>query len=159
MLFGNQERLAEGDGFMKEILNQVNHLIQVHETRNPFRIAAQEKIYIELEDYDMIKGFYINAFDKKFIYINRNLDEISRLIVCAHELGHAILHDANETAFLKEHTLFPVHSKTEREANYFAAVLILDDELDEDSYYKDGRQLDAKIFKKLIEIKNMYNYN
>ncbi|MGE7091255.1 ImmA/IrrE family metallo-endopeptidase [Lysinibacillus sp. NPDC048646] len=51
--------------------------------------------------------------------------------MCAHELGHAILHPDENTAFLKKNTLFST-DKIEIEANTFAVELLLPDELFKD---------------------------
>ncbi|WP_244961036.1 ImmA/IrrE family metallo-endopeptidase [Bacillus paramycoides] len=44
--------------------------------------------------------------------------------VCAHELGHAILHPDANTPFMRENTLFSTE-KIEVQANYFATKLLL----------------------------------
>lgn len=52
-----------------------------------------------------------------------------QFLVCAHELGHSVLHPNANTSFFKAHTLFSV-SKMETEANRFMIYLtISDDEL------------------------------
>jgi Zn-dependent peptidase ImmA (M78 family) len=48
--------------------------------------------------------------------------------VCAHELGHAVLHPKSNTPFLRANTLFSVE-KLELEANTFAVELLLPDEI------------------------------
>jgi Zn-dependent peptidase ImmA (M78 family) len=58
------------------------------------------------------------------IIINCDLDEWLKRYVCAHELGHAVLHPDINTGFLKKHTLFPI-GRFEREANEFAINLLL----------------------------------
>ena len=45
--------------------------------------------------------------------------------VCAHELGHAVLHTHANTPFLRKNTFFSV-DKLEIEANTFAALLLID---------------------------------
>ena len=49
-------------------------------------------------------------------------------VVVAHELGHALLHRKENCAFIKRHTLL-LTSGIEREANLFAAQLLIDDAL------------------------------
>jgi Zn-dependent peptidase ImmA (M78 family) len=51
-----------------------------------------------------------------------------RVYVCAHELGHAILHAKINTPYLSAYTLFSV-AKIERQANTFAVELLLPDDL------------------------------
>ncbi|MDQ0340231.1 Zn-dependent peptidase ImmA (M78 family) [Caldalkalibacillus uzonensis] len=48
--------------------------------------------------------------------------------VCAHELGHAVLHPELSTSFLRKHTLFSM-DKVEREANEFAVELLVPDQV------------------------------
>lgn len=48
--------------------------------------------------------------------------------VCAHELGHAVLHPRSNTPFLRANTLFSVE-KLEVEANTFAVELLLSDDV------------------------------
>lgn len=46
----------------------------------------------------------------------------------AHELGHAVLHPKENCAFMSRHTLL-LTSKIERQANLFAAYLLITDDL------------------------------
>lgn len=48
--------------------------------------------------------------------------------VCAHELGHVVLHPNVNTPFMKAHTLFSI-DKFEKEANTFAVELLMPDEI------------------------------
>ncbi|WP_153042900.1 ImmA/IrrE family metallo-endopeptidase [Clostridium coskatii] len=43
------------------------------------------------------KGFYIS------LIINFNLNEVEKVIVLAHELGHALLHYHRSTCFIREY--------------------------------------------------------
>ena len=49
-------------------------------------------------------------------------------VVIAHELGHALLHRKENCAFLQNHTLL-LTSGIEREANQFAAELLISDDM------------------------------
>lgn len=131
----------------------VNHLVKIHETRDPIKIAKYEGFYLDFQDYEEIKGYYFKVMKRKFIVINQNLDELGRSIVCAHELGHGLLHNIQETYFLKEYTYFPEHSRVEREANAFCAELILNNNFDLSCYYDDGKPLNKAILQKLVELK------
>ncbi len=57
------------------------------------------------------------------IVLNQELDEFWARFVCAHELGHIILHPHVNTAFLLRSTLFSV-DKIEKQANRFAIELL-----------------------------------
>ena len=138
---------------MDEVKNAVNRLVKLHGTRNPFTIARFEGYTVMYKDWTEIKGYYFKALKRRFIAVNQNLDELSRRIVCAHELGHGEMHDISKIRFLKERTLFPAHTKAEREANLFSAEMILDDSFELDFYFEDGQMPDMEIFNKLVEIK------
>jgi Zn-dependent peptidase ImmA (M78 family) len=49
-------------------------------------------------------------------------------MVCSHELGHAVLHPKSNILFLENHT-FCVKNRFEREANRFAAELLIPDDV------------------------------
>jgi Zn-dependent peptidase ImmA (M78 family) len=74
-----------------------------------------------------INGFYKYDRRNKYIFYNNNLNEELQRFVCAHELGHAILHPRSNTPFLRKNTLFSVE-KIEVEANTFAVELLLPDD-------------------------------
>ena len=61
------------------------------------------------------------------IYIDRELDEPEARWVCAHELGHALLHRGYNRIFMDQHTYFPVN-RYEIEADRFAVDLLYDDD-------------------------------
>jgi Zn-dependent peptidase ImmA (M78 family) len=74
------------------------------------------------------KGFFLSQSRKMAITINRDLSEKMQRIICAHELGHAVLH--RKGAGLKtfhDFILFDTVSHYEYEANLFAAELLLRD--------------------------------
>lgn len=59
---------------------------------------------------------------------NENVPEHLQAFVCAHELGHALLHRNINTPFLSKNTLFSI-DKIERQANTFAVELLLPDNI------------------------------
>ena len=62
-----------------------------------------------------------------FIHLNCELKSNWQRFVCAHELGHSILHPKANTPFLKANTLFSV-DRIEREANELAIELLIPDQ-------------------------------
>ncbi len=107
----------------------VENLMRKHNTNCPFELAARLNIHIiEWDLHEEIKGFYKYDRRNKYIVINQNLSEEWKRVVCAHELGHAILHTRLNTPFMRSNTLFSIN-KIEREANRFAAELLLSDEI------------------------------
>lgn len=114
---------------MDYVKNVVQHLIKKYKTNDPFELAEYLKIKIMYEDLgSRINGFYQSCPKIKIIHINNNLDYANRIIVCGHELGHAVLHSKLNIVFLQKHT-FCVKDRFEREANIFAAELLIPNEL------------------------------
>lgn len=105
-----------------DIKQFVRSLVSENGTFNPFEIAENKGIVIQMEPLGTIRGYYSKALRTKFIHINCDLDEYQQKFTCAHELGHALLHPDLSTPFLRESTLFSV-DKLEVEANRFAACL------------------------------------
>lgn len=103
-------------------------LIHKFQTNDPFIIAEKVGIITIFERLGNNLG-YFNKYKKfKMIHINQDITKFEQRFVCAHELGHAILHPNINTPFLKRCTLFSI-SKIEREANTFAVELLLPDYL------------------------------
>lgn len=95
---------------------------------DPFYIAKQMGIRILYHPLGATLGYCTTSRRSRFIILNQNCPEELLPFVCAHELGHSILHKGINTPFLKKNTLFSV-DKIEMEANTFAVELLLPDEL------------------------------
>lgn len=67
-----------------------------------------------------VNGFYHRYLDQDLIYINEALSEEEQFIVCAHELGHLVLH--KDINILDSPLTVP--SKLELQANAFALQLL-----------------------------------
>jgi len=117
-------------------------LIEKCRTRDPFEIA--ESIGVKLmyrNDFTALKGMYIVIERNRYMFINANLKERVRRIVCAHELGHDDLHQAfAKNKALQEFMLYDMATRPEYEANIFAGELLLDDD-EIFSMIKDGYDL------------------
>lgn len=109
------------------IQEEVKKLIKKHNSICPFEIARSLGVIIQYADLGDTLGFYLHDSRIKFININQYLHEILQRFVCAHELGHVILHPKANTPFLRRNTLFSV-DKIEVEANTFAVELLMPDE-------------------------------
>lgn len=103
-------------------------IAEKHETTNPFEIARRKNIIVLFEDLGNTLGFYNTYKRFKFIHINNQIDGNTQRFVCAHELGHALLHPKANTPFLRNKTFFSV-DRLEIEANTFAIELLLPDEM------------------------------
>ena len=75
-----------------------------------------------------IKGFYLYHCRKHVITINSDLPAIIQRIILAHELGHVILHKGSGIKCFQEISLFDESSLMEKEANLFAAEMLMTDE-------------------------------
>ena len=97
-------------------------------TNDPFIIAKRLGIEVLFREV-AIKGFTAQTVKipgyPAIISINDAYNEKSKRILCAHELGHALLHDESVNYFAV--TRKNVMSDVEREANLFAVALLLDD--------------------------------
>lgn len=106
-------------------------ILQLKENYNsscPFTLASYLNIIVLTWDlHPEINGYYKYDRRNQYIVINSNLSYAMQIVVCAHELGHAILHKYVNTPFMRKNTLLSV-GKIEREANLFAAELLIPDE-------------------------------
>lgn len=105
------------------INKKIQELINVYGTNCPFKLAKHLGITILYEDLGDTLGYFSKYFRMKFIHINQNMSEKKQQYACSHELGHAILHPDDNTAFLKKNTFFSTDKK-EIEANSFAVNLL-----------------------------------
>lgn len=109
------------------IKEKTNQLKKRYNTECPYEIASYLKIQVMQHDlHEEINGYYKYDRRNQYIVINDNLDQNLQRVVCAHELGHAILHKHVNTPFMRNNTFLSV-SKVEREANRFAAELLIPD--------------------------------
>lgn len=112
------------------ISKKVNIITRKFDTRDPFEICKYMDIHVHYKDLgNALKAYYFYQSRIKNIVINSRSGMIVRRILCAHELGHSVLHD--ELAAMRgfqELELFDEIVPTEYEANLFAAELIIPDE-------------------------------
>lgn len=106
-----------------EIKKIIHSLIKKYNTTDPFELCDYLKIKIEKEPLGKLKGYYYCHNRIKIIKINIDLNYFDSKKVCAHELGHAIMHSFLNTMFLCAHTSIIVN-KFENEANLFADLLM-----------------------------------
>lgn len=108
-----------------QISNIVNNVVSNYGTRNPFRICEKMGIKVKFVSYG--RAAILNS---ELIFINENYDEQSKFLLCAHELGHAILHHNDLCNHYDENSTLEKIKKDE-EANLFTAYLLLNEsELD-----------------------------
>lgn len=113
---------------MKEqIKKRVLSLVSQYHTQDPVELAESLNILVLFEDLGQIGGYYNTAYRQKMIHINHRLSDPMRKFTAEHELGHALLHPHMNTTFLRTNTYFSVDA-FERQANTFAAYLLISDE-------------------------------
>ena len=98
--------------------NTAIKLIDKYGTNCPFEIAERKGIMIIFESLGGSLGYYTCYKRIQSIHINDNIDETLQRFVCAHELGHSLLHKSENAPFLKKNTFFTTN-KNEVEANTF----------------------------------------
>jgi Zn-dependent peptidase ImmA (M78 family) len=116
---------------MDYISTVVKRLTEKHGTRNPEQLCRDLGIKIRDKDCGYsLKAYFVTIARIKNIVVNSRVGESLRLILLAHELGHAVLH--TELAALKgfqEFELFDSTVPAEYEANLFAAELLIEDDI------------------------------
>lgn len=97
-----------------------------HNTNNPFEIARERNIRILYVSMKTTFGFYVRYHRMQNIILNDELSDGMQQFVCAHELGHSILHADLNVPKLTRYTMFS-RDKFEIQANTFAVELLLPD--------------------------------
>ena len=112
----------------------------IYNTSNPYELCDSMGISVVLGDLPQsVNGFCINIKKRNIIYINQDLCETIQKEVCAHELGHILIHPECNLLFMMDKTLF-VTQKYENEADLFAAHLLID-ESDINSCIEEGTSI------------------
>lgn len=108
-----------------DIINLVGKLKKEYGTADPFGIS--EKMGIEIRYVPFLenpKGQFQDLLGYPVILLNESLkDSEERFYICAHELGHALFHKEISSYYVSTRNS---RSKSESEANCFAANLIAD---------------------------------
>ncbi|BFH16542.1 ImmA/IrrE family metallo-endopeptidase [Paenibacillus melissococcoides] len=99
-------------------------LAKKHKTNCPFKISENRGIHIVYKDLgNSTRGLYYSKLRHRYIVIHNKLCEDWQRLICAHELGHDVLHSGISHFWLDEHSFFNV-GKFERQANKFAVHLL-----------------------------------
>ena len=108
--------------------NRAQEIVRQVGSRDMQRIARELNIKVLYNDnFTNLLGMYFCKWRQRFIFLNSNLDDIWQNMVMAHEIGHDQLHrDLAKESQLHEFELFRLNSRTEYEANAFAAHLLMD---------------------------------
>ena len=116
--------------FDQKINRAIRYYTNLAGSSDPLEIAKSIGIGIAILPLGNIAGNYKLLKRKKWIFINDDIPISSTFfnIFVAHELGHAIFHRKENCAFIKKKTLL-LTSGIEREANIFAARLLITDDM------------------------------
>lgn len=112
--------------------NETQQLKDKYLTADPMDIIQQLGVIVRYcYNFQQLKGFYTISDGYDYIVINGNLDQRMQDVVAAHELGHYVKHQhLAENGPLYDVLMYSTFSAAEREANEFAAnLLITDDEM------------------------------
>ena len=111
---------------MERIKEASYQLIYDYNTRCPYELAASLGIELYEHNLQHNRGFALNIKDRKIIGVYSELPEQEKRAVIAHEIGHLELHPGYGHFFMHDHTGFLL-GREEREAEIFAAALLLDE--------------------------------
>lgn len=113
---------------MVDIKKLANKIANQYHSRDPFEIIKGLNIILVFVPLVGVKGFYQHFQRNNIIYIDESLTYREKQLVCAHELGHMLLHKKSNTLFMDAYTGFNME-KYELEANKFAVELLVSDEI------------------------------
>lgn len=122
------------------VYRQVQALIRRWGTRDPAGLAADMGLLVyDCPAFSQLLGMYTYRWKHRIVLMNPNVSGDLYRMVLAHELGHDQLHrQLAGGEGMQEFQLFRMASRTEYEANVFAAHLLIDDaeltELARDGY-------------------------
>lgn len=137
-----------------DIRNVVSAVIHKYDSRNPFEIVEAKGAIVIFAPLIDVRGFYQYFQRNSIIYIDENLDYAEKNFVCAHELGHIMLHKKSNAVYMDTKAFFN-SNKLEKEANIFATELLIPDEIILENYHYTIEQLSRLLGyeKKLIELR------
>lgn len=105
----------------------IDTLVRKYHTRNPFEIIENMNVILVFYPLEEVKGFYQYFQRNNIIYIDERLSDKEKMFVCAHELGHMLLHKNANAIFMDSRTNLNT-SKYELEADRFAINLLISNE-------------------------------
>lgn len=107
----------------------VKALIRKYKTNNVYELADYLGIILIISPLGgTCAGSYMYINRRRTVFLNSVLSEHERILVLAHEIGHAVLHKKTNCYFMKNKTLF-LTCKIEREANIFASEFLIRDDI------------------------------
>ena len=115
-----------------DIIGIVADIKEKYDETDPARLCRDMDILLCQEPMgrskECCKGVFVHRLGVSCITINSELSPTFRRIITAHELGHAVMHRRENIRYFHDYTYFDAINRYEKEANYFAAELLLSDE-------------------------------
>lgn len=102
-------------------------LVRKYKTRDPFRIAKELGYVVVRTSLQEIRGFWHHTQRQHIIFVDDALPEPVARFVCAHEIGHVLMHRGYNRIYMDSNTYFPTN-RQEIEADHFAVDLLYDDD-------------------------------
>lgn len=96
---------------------------------NPWEICSCFCIKIFRHPLGNLRGYFYQTEKGRAIVLNDNLEPHEERFVCAHELGHFVLHGGMNRVFLDTRTFLNC-ARFEKEADVFGACLLYPDDED-----------------------------
>ena len=115
----------------REIISFAKGIRDCWHTNDPFELASIFGFKIKYLDscYPDFKAQVIGIDGYPIVIsINNKYSTKAKTVLCAHELGHALLHTDNVCNHFAQ-SVSSTHSITEHEANLFAVALLIDNSL------------------------------
>lgn len=114
-------------------LEIVNGLIKKYLTNDPYEICSYLDYIVLQVPLVGIRGFYQFYDGQDIVYLDSGLPDQVKKFVCAHELGHSLMHKDINAIFLDTRTYLKA-GRYERQANQFAINLLYPHDSDFDNY-------------------------
>jgi len=127
---------------IEAICREVERLMRKYAEPDPWKLAQAMGIFVDEHPLGKspkaCKGFFLYQSRQKHITINSDLPEMVQRIILAHEIGHAVLHQAAaKMRAFHDFALYDTSSQFEYEANLFAAEHLLEDTVVRERLSKD----------------------
>lgn len=109
-----------------DIKKLANSFARKYNTRDPFEIIDNLNAIVVFYPLHGVRGFYQYFQRNNIIYIDDELSTRDKKFVCAHEMGHMLLHKKSNAIFMDSRTQLNT-TKYEIEADRFAMNLLVSD--------------------------------
>ena len=114
------------------IYDEATRLRRKFDTRDPFELLCELNVdtaFTRAYPVTGLKGYCTLLCKSKYARINDFLVAPEKKVVAGHEAGHIVLHlDDLRIGAFQDNDIYNATGRKEREANFFAAEFMLDDE-------------------------------